>query len=89
MTQEIWTREHVEIPGDLRQGDIDDAGVQGGHKGPQTDGQQDDAPVQGLSFRSRGRGRHGVLSYAKPRRSGRGFFGNRPPGAAGNSFWGS
>ena len=75
MTQEIWTREHVEIPGDLRQGDIDDAGVQGRHKGPQTDGQQDDAPVQGLSFRSRGRGRHGFLSYAKPRRSGRGFFG--------------
>ena len=65
----------LEIPGDLRQGDIDDAGVQGRHKGPQTDGQQDDAPVQGLSFRSRGRGRHGFLSYAKPRRSGRGFFG--------------
>jgi hypothetical protein len=30
----------VEIPSHLRQGDIDDAAVQGGHEGPQADGQQ-------------------------------------------------
>ncbi len=75
----------AEIPGDLGQGDVDDAGVQGRHKGAQTDGQQDDAPVQGLGFRNRGRGRHGFLSYAKPRRSGRGFFGNERSGASGRT----
>ena len=74
MTQEIWTREQPKSPAICGQGDIDDAGVQGRHEGPQTDGQQDDAPVQGLRLRNRGRGRHGFLSYVKPGRSGRGFF---------------
>jgi len=34
----------VKFPGDLGQGDTDDADVEGGHKGPQTDGEENQAP---------------------------------------------
>jgi len=34
----------AEFPGYLGQGDVDDAGVQGGHEGPQAGGEEDQTP---------------------------------------------
>ena len=34
----------MKVLGDLGQGDVDDAVVKGGHEGPQTDGEENQAP---------------------------------------------